>query len=137
MPRYSIYFVSAPCGAGKSHGACRYIQDNLFEKNLRRCNWSRRLPRNCGPWGAKQAGDDGTAIIEAMDLEAAALFGGDRFLFVTNSDRNALSLEEVPGSRRTGEHRAPIQLPLGGPSTAGPRIMRTQGVPPITRLPII
>ena len=34
MPRYSIDFVSANCGAGKSHGACRYIQDNLFEKNF-------------------------------------------------------------------------------------------------------
>ena len=34
MPRYAIDFVSAPCGAGKSYGACRYIKDNLFEKNF-------------------------------------------------------------------------------------------------------
>ncbi len=26
--------MSAPCGAGKSYGACRYIKDNLFEKNF-------------------------------------------------------------------------------------------------------
>ena len=34
MPRYSINFVSAPCGAGKSHGACRYIKENLCGKNF-------------------------------------------------------------------------------------------------------
>ena len=46
---------------------------------------------------AKQAGDDGAAIIEAMDREAASLFGGEPFLYVTNNDRSALSLEEVLG----------------------------------------
>jgi hypothetical protein len=34
VPWYIIDFVSAPCGAGKSYGACRYIKDNLFEKNF-------------------------------------------------------------------------------------------------------
>jgi hypothetical protein len=34
MHRYIIDFVSAPCGAGKSYGACRYIKDHLFEKNF-------------------------------------------------------------------------------------------------------
>jgi hypothetical protein len=28
-----IYYVSAECGAGKSHGACCYIKDNLFQQN--------------------------------------------------------------------------------------------------------
>ena len=49
---------------------------------------------------AKQAGDDGTAIIEAMDREAASVFGPEPFLYVTNNDRNALSLEEAPGCKR-------------------------------------
>ena len=34
MPRYFIDFVSANCGAGKSHGACRYITENLRKKNF-------------------------------------------------------------------------------------------------------
>jgi len=34
MRRHIIHYVSANCGAGKSHGACRYIKDNLFEKNF-------------------------------------------------------------------------------------------------------
>ena len=49
---------------------------------------------------AKQAGDDGTAIIEAMDRGAASLFRGEPYLYVTNNDRHALSLEESPGCKR-------------------------------------
>jgi hypothetical protein len=49
---------------------------------------------------AKQAGDDGAAIIEAMDREAASALAGDPFLYVTNNDRDALSLEETAGGRR-------------------------------------
>ena len=33
FPRH-IYYVSAKCGAGKSHGACCYIKHNLFEQNF-------------------------------------------------------------------------------------------------------
>lgn len=32
FPRH-IHYVSAKCGAGKSHGACHYIKDSLFDKN--------------------------------------------------------------------------------------------------------
>lgn len=49
---------------------------------------------------AKQAGDDGAALIEAMDRETASAFGGEPFLYVTNNDRNALFLEETTGARR-------------------------------------
>jgi hypothetical protein len=49
---------------------------------------------------ANQVGSDGAAIIEAMDREAVALFGGEPFLYVTNNDRDALSLEETTGARR-------------------------------------
>ena len=30
---YTIHYVSAKCGAGKSHGACCHIKDNLFLNN--------------------------------------------------------------------------------------------------------
>ena len=55
---------------------------------------------------AKQRGSGGGAIIEAMDREAASLFGEAPFLYVTNNDRNASSLEEGHGARRmkVGSH---------------------------------
>jgi hypothetical protein len=49
---------------------------------------------------AKQAGDDGSALIEAMDREAASALAGEPFLYVTNNDRDALSLEEAAGARQ-------------------------------------
>ena len=33
FPRY-VYYVSGECGAGKSHGACCYIKDDLFQQNF-------------------------------------------------------------------------------------------------------
>ena len=49
---------------------------------------------------AKQVRDDGTAIIEAMDREAASVFREEPFLYVTNNDRNSLSLEQAPACKR-------------------------------------
>jgi len=33
FPRH-VYYVSGECGAGKSHGACCHIKDNLFQYNF-------------------------------------------------------------------------------------------------------
>ena len=49
---------------------------------------------------AKQKGEDGTALIETMDREAASALAGAPFLYVANNDRNAVSLEEAVGAKR-------------------------------------
>ena len=49
---------------------------------------------------AKQESVNGGALIDAMDREAASLFGSEPFLYVANNDRDALSLEMVSGAKR-------------------------------------
>ena len=49
---------------------------------------------------ANQKGADGSAIIDAMDRKAAALFDGKPFLYVTNNDRKSPTLEEAPGAKK-------------------------------------
>jgi hypothetical protein len=49
---------------------------------------------------ANQKGTDGSAIIDAMDREAAALLQGKPFLYVTNNDRKSQILEEIPGAKK-------------------------------------
>jgi hypothetical protein len=49
---------------------------------------------------ANQKGADGSAIIDAMDREAAALFAGEPFLYVTNKDRKSQVLEQAPGAKK-------------------------------------
>jgi hypothetical protein len=51
---------------------------------------------------ANQVGSDGSAIIDAMDRKAAALFAGEPFLYVTNKDRDRKSqiLEKASGAKK-------------------------------------
>ena len=34
MRSETIYYVSAPCGSGKTHVSCDYIRDNLCDRNF-------------------------------------------------------------------------------------------------------
>ncbi len=49
---------------------------------------------------ANQVASDGSAIIDAMDREAAALFDGEPFLYVTNNGRQSRILEEASGAKK-------------------------------------
>ena len=49
---------------------------------------------------ANQKGSDGRVIVDAMDREAAALFDGQSFLYVTNNDRKSPTLEEASGAKK-------------------------------------
>jgi hypothetical protein len=49
---------------------------------------------------ANQKGADGSAIIDAMDRKAVALFAGEPFLYVTNNDRKSPTLEQAPGAKK-------------------------------------
>ena len=67
---------------GRDINICYFLERSFFSKHK-----------------AKQTGDTGT-VIEAMDREAAAVFGGAPFLYVTNNDRDSVTLEQVPGAKR-------------------------------------
>ena len=49
---------------------------------------------------ANQKGSDGSAIIDAMDQKAVALFDGKPFLYVTNKDRKSQILEKAPKAKK-------------------------------------
>ena len=49
---------------------------------------------------ANQKGADGSAIIDAMDRKAAALFDGKPFLYVANNGRKSQVLEQAPGAKK-------------------------------------
>ena len=44
---------------------------------------------------ANQKGSDGSAIIDAMDQKAVALFDGKPFLYVTNKDPRDISPKQI------------------------------------------
>jgi hypothetical protein len=49
---------------------------------------------------ANDKGSDGSAIIDAMDREAVALFDGKPFLYVTNNGRKSQVLEQAAGAQK-------------------------------------